>query len=216
MRCPACQSPDLRVINSRDSEDGVRRRRECERCGHRFTTYERVEPLRCPRCDAVDTRVVSLLELAAGIRRQRECGHCGYRFTTTERADRVALLVVKRDGRREEFSRQKLLEKTRIACAKRPISADQLEALVDEVEAELVATGLSEVPSTTIGDLVIARLLRLDPIAYIRFASVYRDMRNLETMRRELDLLIQTHGAQARDQEPGAHVPDPVVAGRRA
>lgn len=191
MRCPACQSPDLRVIDSRDSEESVRRRRECERCGQRFTTYERAEPLRCPRCEAPDTRVVELLELATGVRRQRECGRCGRRFTTTERADRVAMLVVKRDGRREEFNRHKLLESARLACAKRPISAEQLDALVDEVEAELVATGAAEVASTAIGDLVIAHLLRLDPIAYIRFASVYRDMGNLETIRRELDLLIR-------------------------
>jgi transcriptional repressor NrdR len=104
--------------------------------------------------------------------------------------DPVARFVVKRDGRREPFDRGKILRGLRIACEKRPVSQDALERLAAAVEREVAAQGDMEVPSTRIGDVVMQRLLALDPIAYIRFASVYRDMRNLEAMRRELDHLL--------------------------
>ena len=125
------------------------------------------------------------------IRRRRECAACGHRFTTTERIDAVALLVVKRDGRREEYDRNKVLRGVRIASEKRPISVEQLEALVDSVERDLAASGATEVASTEVGDLVIKHLLELDPIAYIRFASVYREMSNLQAIRHELDVLLE-------------------------
>ena len=129
------------------------------------------------------------------IRRRRECAACGHRFTTTERIDAVALLVVKRDGRREEYDRNKVLRGVRIASEKRPISVEQLEALVDAVERDLAASGATEVASTEVGDLVIKHLLELDPIAYIRFASVYREMSNLQAIRHELDVLLEQGGA---------------------
>src|SRR5919108_3660372 len=176
MRCPACASDDLRVLETRDLDDAIRRRRECGRCQHRFTTFERPESLACPRCGQGDTRLIGWGSTAAGLRRQRECLACSHRFSTTERVDAVALLVVKRDGRREEFDRGKILRGLRIACEKRPVSQDDLERLAAVVEREVAACGAAEVPSTRIGDLVIQNLLTLDPIAYIRFASVYRDM----------------------------------------
>jgi transcriptional repressor NrdR len=197
MRCPACKSEDLRVLETRDLDDAIRRRRECGACAHRFTTFERSEAVPCARCGTAETRLIGWGETAAGLRRQRECPACGHRFSTTERVDAITLLVVKRDGRREEFDRAKILRGLRIACEKRPVSQDALERLAAAVERDLAAGGAVEVPSTRIGDLVIQHLVHLDPIAYIRFASVYREMKNLEAIRREVDhLLAQEQGAR--------------------
>ena len=134
MRCPVCQSNSLRVIDSRDTADAVRRRRQCEDCSHRFTTYERLEAMRCPRCSSPDTRVMQASELAQSVRRQRECAECGNRFLTSERVDPRGFVVVKRDGRREEFNHGKLLEKIRIACTKRPVPPTAISKLTAEVE----------------------------------------------------------------------------------
>lgn len=131
------------------------------------------------------------MDLEHGLRRNRECSRCGYRFTSTERVDKVSVLVVKKDGRREEFNRNKVLEGVRKACAKRPVSPAQMEALVDAVENDLYNTGLPEVDSMRIGELVVERLRDLDPVAYIRFASVYRAFHDLESLRKELDELLQ-------------------------
>jgi transcriptional repressor NrdR len=151
--------------------------------------------MRCPRCNSEDLRVLETRDRDQVIRRRRECAACGHRFTTTERIDAVALLVVKRDGRREEYDRNKVLRGVRIASEKRPIGVEAIEGLVDAVERDLAATGASEVASTVVGDLVIKHLLALDPIAYIRFASVYREMRNLEAIRHELDVLLAEGGS---------------------
>ena len=189
MRCPQCDSNALRVVDSRDAEDGVRRRRECTACGHRFTTYERLDVMRCPCCQASDTRILSVSDLPQSVRRQRECAQCGHRFLTSERVDPGGFLVVKRDGRRQEFDRGKLLEKIRVACTKRPVPASSIDTLVAEIEERLMSLDQAEVSSTMIGDWVIERLRELDPIAYIRFASVYHDIRTVEAMKRELDSL---------------------------
>ncbi len=191
MRCPACGETESRVTDSRELEDAVRRRRECLACGQRFTTFERVDRLRCPRCGADESRVNAWVDLEHGLRRHRECVRCGHRFTSTERVDTVSVLVVKKDGRREEFNRGKVLEGIRKACAKRPVMPAQMEALVDEVEAALFASGLPEVDSRTVGEMVVERLRKLDLVAYIRFASVYRPLEDLESLRRELDALLQ-------------------------
>ena len=191
MRCPACKSEDLRVLETRDLEDAIRRRRECAACGHRFTTLERSEALPCPRCGTAETRVIGWGGEPRSLRRNRECPHCGHRFSTTERIDALTLLVMKRDGRREPYDRNKVLRGVRIACEKRPVSLEAIERLADTVERDLAQSGRNEVPATQVGDLVIKHLLALDPIAYIRFASVYREMKNLEAIRRELDLLLE-------------------------
>jgi transcriptional repressor NrdR len=153
--------------------------------------------MRCPACHSDDLRVLETREGDKTIRRRRRCEACGRRFSTTERIDAAALLVVKRDGRREEYDRAKVLRGVRIACEKRPIPSATIEQLADEVERDLARDGAAEVPSTRVGDLVIEKLLALDPIAYIRFASVYRDMATLEAIRRELDLLL-VQGQEAR------------------
>jgi transcriptional repressor NrdR len=146
--------------------------------------------VRCPTCKSDDLRVLETRDLDDAIRRRRECAVCGRRFTTFERIDALRLYVVKRDGRREPYDRAKVLRGVHIACEKRPVPLEDIERLADAVERELVAAGEAEVPSTRVGDLVIRRLLDLDPIAYIRFASVYREMKNLEAIRREVDLLL--------------------------
>jgi transcriptional repressor NrdR len=146
--------------------------------------------VRCPTCKSDDLRVLETRDLDDAIRRRRECAVCGRRFTTFERIDALRLFVVKRDGRREPYDRTKVLRGVRIACEKRPVPLEDIERLADAVERDLVAAGEAEVPSTRVGDLVIRRLLDLDPIAYIRFASVYREMKNLEAIRREVDLLL--------------------------
>lgn len=197
MRCPACEGNDLKVIDSREVGDAIRRRRECAACGTRFTTFERTDRLRCPRCGADDSKVSAWRELEHGLRRNRECARCGHRFTSTERVDTVGVLVVKKDGRREEFNRAKVLDGIRKACAKRPVTPQQMEALVDEVEGDLFDSGLAEVDSRYIGELVVDKLRNLDLVAYIRFASVYRPLTDLESLHRELEALLKSQGRKA-------------------
>jgi transcriptional repressor NrdR len=147
--------------------------------------------MRCPFCQTNDTRVVDSRELGSGesIRRRRECIACGRRFTTYERVESGSLIVVKRDGRREEFDPRKLREKLRIALTKRPVSQAEIDRIVTTVEAELLKLGTVEVPSTAIGEVVLRELKKLDDVAYIRFASVYRSFADVDDLRRELDVL---------------------------
>ncbi|HEV7180743.1 MAG TPA: transcriptional regulator NrdR [Candidatus Baltobacteraceae bacterium] len=146
--CPTCRKSETRVVDSRDDETVVRRRRECldPRCKHRFTTYERME---APR-----------------------------------------LFVVKKDARREQYSREKILSGLRKACEKRPISESQMEAVAADLERDLFTRGESEVSSTMVGEKLMEALKNLDPVAYIRFASVYRSFRDIESFREELTQLL--------------------------
>ena len=151
MLCPVCRAADNRVIDSRDDESAVRRRRECLACRHRFTTYERIESSR--------------------------------------------FYIVKKDGRREPFSRDKLLNGLRKACEKRPISDAAMQEVADRIERDLAAKGESEIPSSAVGEMVMDNLRRLDKVAYIRFASVYREL-DLESFQRELAQLLDTPPAR--------------------
>ena len=148
MRCPYCQQPDTKVVDSRESEIGeaIRRRRECLACGKRFTTYERIET--------------------------------------------VPFYVTKKDGRREDFDPQKLFTGLKKATEKREISPDRLRAIVDEIEADLRQSGRAEIPSEEIGEMVMERLRELDEIAYIRFASVYREFKDLQQVRQEIERVL--------------------------
>jgi transcriptional repressor NrdR len=146
MICPTCRKSETRVVDSRDDESVVRRRRECLVCKHRFTTYERIE---APR-----------------------------------------LFVVKKDGRREQYARDKILTGLRRACEKRPVSDAQMEELVAKLERELFARGENEVPASLVGEKLMEALKKLDPVAYIRFASVYRSFRDVETFQAELAELL--------------------------
>jgi transcriptional repressor NrdR len=133
----------------------------------------------------VDTR-----STGDSIRRRRECQKCRKRFTTYEQISE-ALLIVKRDGRREPFDRHKLLQGLRIACAKRPIAMTDIDRIVDQVEEHLFSQGKAEVRSEVIGEIVLAKLRELDPLAYIRFAMVYMEMEDVETLQRELERLMK-------------------------
>jgi len=135
--------------------------------------------------------VIDTTHDARGIRRRRVCDKCRRRFSTVERAILTTPLVVKRDGRREEFDREKLLSGLRIACARRPVSADDLERLADLAENHIRQLGKAEVSSRVIGDLVIEELKRLDPVSYIRYAIVYLGLEDLEAVRAEIDRLLE-------------------------
>ena len=145
--------------------------------------------MRCPNCGGVDSRVVDSRNIEGGVRRRRQCLACHFRFTTTERVTSRSLFVKKKDGRREEFLREKLLTGFRKSCEKRPLPAGTVEKAVDEIESELYSLGRAEVPSTRIGDMVMERLKRMDHIAYIRFASIYREFADLDALKREVESL---------------------------
>lgn len=143
--------------------------------------------MRCPFCAYHDTKVTDSRESEDGIRRRRECLSCGRRFTTYERVQSAHLMVVKKDGRREEFSREKVRAGIRRSCAKLPVGAAEIEAIVDDIEATLLARGTPEVPATEIGDLVMDSLRELNYAAYVRFASHYKDFVNLDELQAEIE-----------------------------
>lgn len=148
--------------------------------------------MKCPFCGEANDRVVDSREARGGaaIRRRRECANCGKRFTTYEAIDDVPQLVVKHDGTREPYDRHKLLAGISTACQKRPISADQLDAIAEKVEDGFV--GSNEISSTEIGSQVMRLLKELDQIAYVRFASVYRRFEDLDEFRTELEGLDES------------------------
>jgi transcriptional repressor NrdR len=148
--------------------------------------------MKCPYCGYQDSKVIDSRGINEGVRRRRQCLHCGSRFTTYERVQANGFLVMKKDGRREEFSREKLATGIRKACTKRPIANEAIEELVDKIEEELHQSGKAEVPSSTIGGLVMRYLKELDRIAYIRFASVYREFADVESFKQEVDALTQS------------------------
>ncbi|MBM3188876.1 MAG: transcriptional repressor NrdR [Chloroflexi bacterium] len=155
--------------------------------------------MKCPFCGAAESRVIDTREVGDGIRRRRECQSCSQRFTTYERVARVNLLVIKRDGRREPFDREKLFRGILTACTKRPIPSERIEEMVAGIEAGLYRLGKAEVPSRVIGEMVMDRLRELDGVAYVRFASVYRSFADLQTLKREVDEMIE-----ATPQEKGS------------
>jgi len=144
----------------------------------------------CPFCNNDNSKVIDSRDSGDSIRRRRECLRCGLRFTTYERVQTRALLVAKRDGRREEFDREKLWASVKSACAKRPLPIGSIEKIIDEIETQLSNAGRAEIPSRSIGELVMERLRDLDRVAYIRFASVYRDFRDIESFKEEVEALL--------------------------
>ena len=148
--------------------------------------------MRCPYCGAADSKVIDTNhDSRGGVRRRRECLKCEKRFSTYERAMMATPLVTKQDGTREEFDREKLIRGIRISCAKRPVSAADIERLVGEIEATLQTMGKSEVSSRVVGDMVMAGLKELDHIAYIRYAIVYLGFDDLKSVRDEIDRLLE-------------------------
>ncbi|ACO33926.1 MULTISPECIES: transcriptional regulator NrdR [Acidobacterium] len=148
--------------------------------------------MKCPYCGFAQDRVVDSRESkeADSIRRRRECERCNKRFTTYERIDEIPYMVVKKDGRREKFDRHKVLSGLLRACEKRPISATKLENLVDETEAYLMDSAERERSTTEIGLLLMEKLKQLDTVSYIRFASVYRDFKDVNEFKEELEQLL--------------------------
>ena len=149
--------------------------------------------MKCPYCGNPDTRVVDSrpVDDNSSIRRRRVCDECGRRFTSYERVEMVPLVVIKKDRTREIFDRSKIEAGVLRACHKRPISAQQVHDLVDNVETEIYNRGEREVSSTEIGELVMDRLKDLDPVAYVRFASVYREVKDAATVMDELKKLLE-------------------------
>ena len=147
----------------------------------------------CPFCSHKRDRVLDSRESKEGdlIRRRRQCLACKRRFTTYERIDEVPYMVVKKDGRREKFDRQKVLNGLLRACEKRPVSMSRLAELVDEVESRLADSPEREISTTAVGELLMERLQSLDKIAYVRFASVYRDFQDVEAFLSELEVLMR-------------------------
>lgn len=147
--------------------------------------------MRCPYCGDENTRVMDSRPAEDGnsIRRRRLCDVCGKRFTTFEKVETIPILVIKKDNTRVPYERSKIEAGVLRACHKRPVSSKQLNNLIDEVENELFRSGLTEIPTTRIGELVMDKLKRVDQVAYVRFASVYREFDNVETFMSELQKL---------------------------
>ncbi len=148
--------------------------------------------MRCPFCNHTDGKVVDSRASKEGdaIRRRRECLKCGRRFTTYERIEEVAQMVIKKDGRRENFDRWKLKSGILKAVEKRPVSLEQVDAMIDEVERELFNTTEHEVSTKSIGEAVMSKLRQLDEVAYVRFASVYRQFKDLNEFMSELKVML--------------------------
>lgn len=160
--------------------------------------------MRCPFCQHLDDKVIDSRLARDGdvIRRRRECLKCEKRFTTYERVEEVMPQVVKKDGRREAFDRQKIVAGIQRACEKRPVSADTIEEIVRRIEAELTDSGEREIPSSLIGEKVMAALKALDEVAFVRFASVYRRFQDLNDFMAELQGLLRHEAAGKTTREP--------------
>jgi transcriptional repressor NrdR len=158
--------------------------------------------VRCPFCDSLDNKVVDsrLSKEGEVIRRRRECLKCKRRFTTYERVEEILPLVIKKDGRREPFEHQKILQGLKKACEKRPISITALEEAADRIEKKIQEKGVTEIPTNLVGEEVMGELHQLDEVAYVRFASVYREFKDLNAFMKELKQLL----AEDRKTRPDA------------
>ena len=201
MRCPECGSDRLQVVDSRDSPDGVRRRRECAN-GHRFTTYERREVFHCPVCGGSESRIDAVEFTQNSVLRHRQCAECNAYYDTMEVLRREEFDVVKRDGRSEPFSRDKLFQSLRRAASKRDVSDPDLWAAVSGIERTLVDLGRAEVQSGEVAQLAMERLLPIDAITYVRYASGYLGVTDVDGLldvirdardRREARIISETH-----------------------
>jgi len=158
--------------------------------------------MKCPFCEHSGTKVLDSRPANENksIRRRRECERCSRRFTTFEMIEEAPLVVIKKDGRREEFSRDKILRGLLKACEKRPVSVERLEVIVSAVEKEIRATAKAEVESREIGELVMEQLYPVDEVAYVRFASVYRQFKDINMFMRELTNLLEKHAMENKQE----------------
>ena len=145
--------------------------------------------MRCPNCGNEDSKVVDSRPADDGftLRRRRECLECGFRFTTYERMGETPLVIIKSDGSSQAYNREKLFRGVLIACAKRPISSEQIDSLIASIEAELRNSNTTQIPSKQLGNMVMQRLRTIDDVAYIRFASVYKDFKSVEEFKNALE-----------------------------
>lgn len=200
MKCPSCGVDNDRVIDSRASHDGfaIRRRRECLACQMRYNTYERMDDaIKCPFCHEDGNRVVETLSGEGGftIRRQRECQACRRQYTTFERSEERTIKVIKKDGARAPFDRQKIRQGLEKACWKRPISDEQIEGIVQAIENDVHARAEPEVETSYLGERVMQYLRKLDQVAFVRFASVYRQFQDVQDFVDELDHMMSKPAA---------------------
>ncbi len=149
--------------------------------------------MRCPFCNNEDTKVIDSrpADEQNAIRRRRECGNCGKRFTTYERLERFPMMVIKKDETREAYDRTKAEKGIMLACHKRPVSAEQVSKLLDDLESQLFNTGEKEIPVSLISEIIMDRLKELDEVAYVRFASVNREFKDVETFGEEIMKLLK-------------------------
>lgn len=157
--------------------------------------------MRCSNCQKKNTKVLDSRPIEEGraIRRRRECERCGFRFTTFERIEEIPLIVVKKDGMRQEFSREKLTRGLIRACEKRPVALETIESIALEVEKNLRNAGDAEVSSNTIGEMVMERLSKVDEVSYVRFASVYRQFKDISVFLDELKDIINTDKSSLKE-----------------
>lgn len=174
--------------------------------------------MKCPRCNGIEDRVLDsrLVKDGRAIRRRRECLKCGHRFTTYEWVEETMPLVVKKDGRREPYSREKILAGVRKAFEKRPVSVQEQEELVDEVERFLLSMGEKEVSSQRIGEEVMDLIKGLDQVAYVRFASVYRQFRDLSDFIEELKTLMEAPAPRPSKKEEKVKKPKSLATSKKA
>jgi len=149
--------------------------------------------MKCPYCGSDDTRVSDSrpVEENNSIRRRRVCDGCGKRFTTFEKIESVHMIIIKKDDNREQYDRLKIESGILRACYKRPVSADQIQKLINEVEREIFFQEMNEIPSSKIGEMVMNKLKDVDPVAYVRFASVYREFKDVNTFMDELKKILK-------------------------
>jgi transcriptional repressor NrdR len=208
MKCPSCGIDNDKVIDSRASHDGfaIRRRRECLGCQARYNTYERVDdPIRCPFCHDANSRLVDL-DMGEGgfsVRRRRECLSCRRQYATFERSEERSIKVIKKDGTRAPFNRQKIRQGLEKACWKRPISDEQIESIVTAIENDVHSRAEPEVETSYLGELVMQHLKELDQVAFVRFASVYREFKDVQDFVHELDGMLARSNAPSGQGRSG-------------
>ena len=185
-----CRNPDCGVENMPV--------RKCVSCGGKdfekgTTKIETIYGMKCPYCGHPDTRVIDSrpAEDNNAIRRRRSCDECGKRFTTYEKVETIPLIVIKKDNNREQYDRSKIEAGVLRACYKRPVSAQQIQQTIDDIELQIFKREDKEIPSKLIGEIVMDRLKDLDPVAYVRFASVYREFKDVNTFMSELKKILE-------------------------
>jgi transcriptional repressor NrdR len=172
--------------------------------------------MKCPSCGEPESKVIDSRSLGDEIRRRRECTKCKSRFTTYERLQNRSIFVIKKDGRREEFDREKLFAGIRKACEKRPMPTGTIEKVVENIETDLYSLGKAEVHSSYVGKSVVSRLAEIDHIAYIRFASVYYEFSDIAALKQAVDMIVDSRqGAPLDGQLPLINAADIAVRRRR-